>query len=157
VTQPWAWADIGAAAAALVITALILTRVARSVVSWRAARAVAAAQPDGHKRLLRGIKTKGSGVRAESVNLTRDHTAPALHLACISCCPADAAAGPLCLRREASLQHDLACLRASPQSYAKPLTRSSFPFARSWSAGICRHPCTPVLPEQSDVNPIIPT
>jgi len=62
ITQPWAWADIGTAAAALVIAALILTRVARSVASWRAMRA-AAAQPDGHKRLLRGIKTKGSGVR----------------------------------------------------------------------------------------------
>lgn len=62
-TRPWAWADIASAAVALVIAAAVLDRVARLLVSWRCGRA-AAEQADGQKRLLGGIKTKGSGVRA---------------------------------------------------------------------------------------------
>ena len=67
VMQPWTWQDIGAAAVAMLVVAAVLDRVARSIVGWLRARA-AAALPDGQQRLLRGIKTKGSGVRRQHVN-----------------------------------------------------------------------------------------
>ena len=72
--QPWEWADIGAAALALVIAAAILDRAARLLVSWRRGGAATAAQIETQQRLLCGIKTKGSGVRFS----TCGHTATLL-------------------------------------------------------------------------------
>ena len=121
--QPWAWADIAAAAAAVFIIAVALHRVVRSIISWRRARA-AAALPDGQKRLLRGIKTKGSGVRTSP--WSPQAAMHPYHCTSPASLAVPTAAGLQCLH-STSRQHACACLRRLLLTHAERLTHSTLP------------------------------